>query len=82
MSESLVNELNNYVDKTLIDKQKTQELDYGKMLAGNVQQEFLLDKEFTILSGWEFFLKENTEKWIFESTQKKIEEFKGKRNHK
>ena len=60
MSESLVNELNDYVDKTLKDKLKTQELDYGKMLAGNVQQEFLLDKEFIFSSGWEFFLKENT----------------------
>ena len=76
MSESLVKELNDYVDKTVIDKKKTQELDYGKMLAGNVQQEFLLDKEFTVLSGWESFLKENTEKWIFESTKKKITEFK------
>ena len=76
MSESLVKELNDYVDKTLVDKQKTQELDYGKMLAGNVQQEFLLDKEFSTLSGWEFFLKENTEKWIFESTNEKITEFK------
>ena len=76
MPESLVKELNNYVDKTLIDKKKTQELDYGKMLAGNVQQEFLLDKEFTVFSGWESFLKENTEKWIFESNNKKIEEFK------
>jgi len=76
MSESLVKVLNDYVDKTLIDKQKTQELDYGKMLAGNVQQEFLLDKEFTILSGWDSFLKENTEKWILESTNKKITEFK------
>ena len=46
ISESLVNELNDYVDKTLKDKLKTQELDYGKMLAGNVQQEFLLDKNY------------------------------------
>ena len=76
MPENLVKELNNFVDKTLIDKQKTQELDYGRMLAGNVQQEFLLDKEFTTLSGWEFFLKENTEKWILESINKKITEFK------
>ena len=76
MSENLVKELNDYVDKTLVDKKKTEELNYGKMLAGNVQQEFLLDKEFIVLSGWESFLKENTEKWIFESTKKKIEEFK------
>ena len=76
MSENLVKELNDYVDKTLVDKKKTEELNYGKMLAGNVQQEFLLDKEFIVLSGCESFLKENTAKWIFESTQKKIEEFK------
>ncbi len=76
MSENLVKELNDYVDQTLVDKKKTEELNYGKMLAGNVQQEFLLDKEFIVLSGWESFLKENTTKWIFESTQKKIEEFK------
>ena len=76
MSENLVKELNDYVDKTLVDKKKTEELNYGKMLAGNVQQEFLLDKEFIVLSGWESFLKENTEKWIFTSTQKKIEEFR------
>jgi len=76
MSENLVKELNDYVDKTLLDKKKIEELNYGKMLAGNVQQEFLLDKEFTVLSGWELFLKENTEKWIFTSTQKKIEEFR------
>ena len=76
MSENLVKELNDYVDKTLVDKKKTEELNYGKMLAGNVQQEFLLDKEFTVLSGWELFLKENTEKWIFASTQKKIEKFR------
>jgi len=76
MSENLVKELNDYVDKTLVDKKKTEELNYGKMLAGNVQQEFLLDKEFIVLSGWELFLKENAEKWIFESTQKKIEEFR------
>ena len=62
--------------KLQLIKKKTEELNYGKMLAGNVQQEFLLDKEFIVLSGWEAFLKENTEKWIFESIKKKIEEFK------
>ena len=76
MSENLVKQLNDYVDKTLTDKKKSQDLDYGKMLAGNVKQEFLLDKEFTVSSGWELFLKDNTEKWILESTNKKIQKFK------
>ena len=74
--ESLVKELNSYVDETLSNEKKSQDLDYGKMLAGNVKQEFLLDKEFVTISGWELFLKENVEKWIFESTSKKIQEFK------
>ena len=72
ISESLVKELNDYVDKILIDEKKAQELDYGKMLAGNVKQEFQLDKEFIVFSGWESFLKENTEQWISESIKKKI----------
>ena len=76
MSENLVKQLNDYVDKTLADEKKSQDLDYGKMLAGNVKQEFLLDKEFTVSSGWELFLKDNTEKWILESTKKKIKKFK------
>ena len=33
MSENLVKELNDYVDKTLLDKKKIEELNYGKMLA-------------------------------------------------
>ncbi len=76
MSENLVKQLNDYVDKTLADEKKSQDLDYGKMLAGNVKQEFLLDKEFTVSSGWELFLKDNAEKWILQSTNKKIQKFK------
>ena len=47
--------------------EKSKKLDYGKMLAGNVKQEFLLEKEFSVLSGWEGFLKENVGEWIFKS---------------
>jgi hypothetical protein len=72
----IIDELNNYVDKITVDKKKSKELDYGKKLAGNVKQEFILEKEFQVLSGWENFLKENTEKWILESIKKKISEFK------
>ena len=67
MSENLVKKLNDYVDKTLVDEKKSQDLDYGKKLAGNVKQEFLLDKEFVASSGWGSFLKDNAEKWILTS---------------
>ena len=75
MSNGLVNELNEYVDNSLSDEKKINELDYGKMLAGNVKQEFLLDNEFRVLSGWENFLRENVKKWIFETTGKTINKF-------
>ena len=74
--ENIINELNKYTDQIIKDSDKLKDLNHGKELVGNVQQEFLLDKEFIVLSGWESFLKENAEKWIFESTQKKIEEFR------
>ena len=76
MSENLVKTLNDYVDKIIEDEKKSQDLDYGKELVGNVKQEFLLDKEFVASSGWESFLKNNTEKWILTSTNKKIKKFK------
>lgn len=75
MPKDIVNELNNYVDKIINDESKAKELDYGKMLAGNVKQEFLLEKEFSVLSGWESFLKENVKEWIFKSLNKKITQF-------
>ena len=75
MPENLVKKLNDYVDQILTDEKKSQDLDYGEMLAGNVKQEFLLDKEFVISSGWESFLKDNAEKWILTSINKKIQKF-------
>ena len=76
MSENLVKRLNDYVDKIIADEKKSQDLDYGKKLAGNVKQEFLLDKEFSVSSGWESFLKDNVKEWILKSTNKNIQKFK------
>tara|TARA_B100000579_G_scaffold343126_1_gene295339 strand:- start:1389 stop:2012 length:624 start_codon:yes stop_codon:yes gene_type:complete len=76
MSSDLVKKLNQYVDEIIVNEKKSNDQNYGKMLAGNVKQEFLLDKEFTVFSGWQNFLKENTEEWIFQSTKEKIQEFK------
>ena len=39
--ESLVKELNSYVDETLSDEKKSQDLDYGKMLDCKPQPLFL-----------------------------------------
>ena len=75
MPKDIIDSLNKYVDKIINNESKSKELDYGKMLAGNVKQEFLLEREFALVSGWEGFLKENVEKWIFKSLNKKITQF-------
>ena len=73
--KNIIDSLNKYVDEIINNESKSKELDYGKKLAGNVKQEFLLEREFSVLSGWESFLKENVEEWIFKSLNKKITQF-------
>ena len=68
----IVKNLNDYVDEILQNEKKSNQLNYGNKLAGNVKQEFLLEREFTVLSGWENFLKTNAEKWIMETIKKKF----------
>ena len=75
MPKNIIDSLNKYVDEIINNESKSKELDYGKMLAGNVKQEFLLEREFSVFSGWEDFLKENVEEWIFKSLNKKITQF-------
>ena len=65
--KNIIDNLNKYVDEIINNESKSKELDYGKNLAGNVKQEFLLEKEFSKLSGWEDFLKEHVGEWIFKS---------------
>ena len=73
--KDIIDSLNKYVDEIINNESKSKKLDYGKMLAGNVKQEFLLEKEFSVLSGWEGFLKENVGEWIFKSINKKVTQF-------
>ena len=44
--ERMIQELNNYVDKIIKNEEKLKELDNGPRLAGQVTQEFKLEKEF------------------------------------
>ena len=45
--EDLVNKINNYVEELIKDKLKAKNQDVGANLAGNVTQEFDLDKKWT-----------------------------------
>ena len=60
----LINKINQYVDEVIQDKNKQKELDHGHNLAGNVSQEFKLEKEFMQNCGWTKFLFDGTKYWI------------------
>ena len=73
--EKILNELNNYVDKIIEDKEKVKKLDLGPTLAGDVTQEIKLEGEFIKKIGWIQFLANVVSKWIEFETRKKITKF-------
>ena len=60
----LLNNLNKYVDTTILDEKKIKRLDHGFKLAGNVKQEFQLEENFLKSSGLLDFLFTSVQKWI------------------
>ena len=75
MSNELIKVLNDYVDKTISDKNKIKDLDHGNNLAGNVTQEFKLEKKFIEESGYKNFLSESVHEWLKISGYKEIKDF-------
>ena len=69
--EKIIQELNNYIDALIEDKERLKKLDHGARLAGQVSQEFSLEKEFMIKIGWGKFLAESTKQWILNVCAKK-----------
>ena len=74
--EQMVKSLNNYVDGLIIDKKKSKELSAGANLAGDVTQEFRLEKEFSQKVGWLDFISKGVFQWIKMSNNQSIKEFK------
>ena len=75
MPDEINNNLNNYVDKIIDNKKKVEELDHGKNLAGNVQQEFFLEKDFIEKSKWGNFLSACAKTWIKQTLNQEITKF-------
>ncbi len=71
----IVKKLNDYVDKTIQDENKSKKLDMGHSLAGNVKQEFKLEKDFMDSSGWAKFLVNDSLQWILSAINRKITKF-------
>ena len=75
MPDEIIKNLNDYVDKIIYDKKKVEELDHGKNLAGNVQQEFVLEKDFIEKSKWGNFLSACAKTWIKQTLNQEITKF-------
>ena len=73
--EKIVNDLNTYIEKIVGNQKKSDELNFGKKLIGDVTQEFKLEHEFAREIGWLQFLANCTAKWIETETKKKIKNF-------
>ena len=67
--------MNNYIDEVIIDKKKSDSLESGYKLAGNVTQEFRLEGEFMKKIKWMDFLALSVQNWILKKTGNKIKRF-------
>ena len=74
--QQMVNSLNKYVDQLISNSQKSKELSAGSSLAGDVTQEFKLEKEFSKEIGWLDLISKGVFQWIKMSSNQNIKEFK------
>ena len=73
--DNILKKLNDYVDNIIGDKSKSQELNHGEKLVGDVTQELKLEEQIMKESGWGNFLANCTSKWVELETNKKIKKF-------
>ena len=74
--EEIVNNLNNYIDNIISDRSKSDNLNMGKNLVGDVTQEFKLEPSLVTESGWLKFLGQSVQKWIKLTMNQDMKEFK------
>ena len=73
--QNIQDKLNNYVENIIINKKKSEELNMGNKLAGDVTQEIELEKKFMTESGWLKFLANCVKQWIKIDLYKDITKF-------
>ena len=73
--ETIVNNLNNYIDEIINDNEKFKKLDIGERLVGDVTQEFEIEQKIMQESGWGQFLSNCVSRWIEIETKSKITKF-------
>ena len=71
----IIDLINIHIDKLITDEKKQKEFNHGEKLVGDVTQEFKLDQNIALKSGWANFLSLCVAKWIEIETEKKITKF-------
>ena len=73
--KEIINKLNNYTDEIVLNEKKSEVLNFGDKLAGDVTQEFTLELDFAKKSGWMDFLGQCVFEYIKLASNKKITKF-------
>ncbi len=73
--EEMIKLMNNYIDEIVKDQKKSEKLDGGYKLAGNVTQEFRLEGDFMKKIKWIDFLAISVQNWLSKKTGKKLKKF-------
>tara|TARA_X000000368_G_scaffold312196_1_gene249959 strand:+ start:92 stop:712 length:621 start_codon:yes stop_codon:yes gene_type:complete len=76
LPQEIIDKMNKYTDEVITNKKKSENLDHGSKLAGNVYQEILLDLEFMKKIKWAEFLAKACEKWLQQENNKQLKNFK------
>ena len=74
--DQIISDMNTYVDEIVENKKKSENLNYGNKLVGNVNQEFYLEEEFMKKTKWAEFLGSAVQQWLHKQTGKELKEFK------
>ena len=70
--DDLIQKLNDYTDRVILDEEKIKKLDHSNQLAGKVKQEFLLENEFMQEIKWGEFLAKAIKVWLQDDSNKEL----------
>ena len=73
--DEMIKKLNDYVDNVIKDEKKSIAQNHGNKLAGQVTQEFILDRLFCETSGWLEFLGKCVSTWVEKSSGLPVKNF-------
>src|SRR5688500_5981598 len=74
LPETIMSQMNEYIDNILKDETKLKALDHGSQLAGNVSQEILLEPEFMRKVNWVAFIGSACNEWLKKTSGKELKD--------